>query len=215
MVKIGVFDSGVGGKSVAQAIQQALPEHEVVLREDKKNLPYGTKTPEQLLQLVVPIFQDMIASGCDVIVVACNTVTTNCISELRTMFSIPLVGIEPMLKPATALTKTKSIGVLATPGTLNSERYRWLKSEYCENVAVHEPDVSKWASLIEDSSMNQKDIEHTVQNLLELDVDVIVLGCTHYHWIREELLELADGKAEVIQPEAAVIRQLRQVIKAL
>jgi len=215
MAKIGVFDSGVGGKSVANAIQDALPNHVVILREDRENLPYGTKSKEQLIHLVTPILKEMVSSGCDVIVIACNTVTTVCISELREQFDVPLIGIEPMLKPAAALTKTNVIGVLATPGTLRSNRYKQLKKEYCKNVAVLEPDVSVWASLIQENSINRTDIEETITGLLAEKADVIVLGCTHYHWIREEILELSEGKAEVIQPEQPVIHQLKSVLVQL
>ena len=92
-MKIGVFDSGVGGLSVANAIKQALPENEIVLREDREHVPYGTRTPEEILGFVVPIFEEMVADGCQVIVVACNTVSTNVIIQLRELFSVPLVAL--------------------------------------------------------------------------------------------------------------------------
>src|SRR5690606_39192842 len=119
---IGVFDSGVGGLSVANAIKKAFPEYEVLLREDSENLPYGTKTPDELYGLVLPILQNMIQEGCIVIVIACNTVTTTLISRLRQELSIPLVGMEPMVKPAAEQTKTGVIAVCATLATLKSER---------------------------------------------------------------------------------------------
>lgn len=215
MVKIGVFDSGVGGLSFARAISKALPDLEVILREDKENLPYGTKTTEELLSLVSPIFEEMARAGCDVIVVACNTVTTNIIEDLRKRIDIPLVGVEPMLKPASVMTKSGVIAVLATPKTLSSKRYQWLKKEYCYNVAVLEPDCSNWAQLIEGNSLSQEAIKHTIEEVLERGADVIVLGCTHYHWIREDILDMSKGKAIVIQPEEPVIKQLKKVIKTL
>src|SRR5688572_7572234 len=133
-MKIGVFDSGVGGLSVANAIRAELPEHEVLLREDKEHVPYGSRTPEEILGFVVPIFQEMVAAGCQVIVVACNTVTTTLIGELRERFTLPLVAIEPMVKPAAAMTKSGVIAVCATPATLASPRYAWLKNEYAQGV---------------------------------------------------------------------------------
>jgi glutamate racemase len=137
--KIGVFDSGVGGQSVAKAIKKALPDAEVIVREDKKNLPYGNKTPEELLDLVLPIL-NMLSKEVDVIVVACNTVSTTLINRLREKISIPLIAMEPMVKPAAEQTKTKVITVCATPTTLASERYKWLKNEYAKDVKVLEPD---------------------------------------------------------------------------
>ncbi|MBA2279152.1 glutamate racemase [Candidatus Saccharibacteria bacterium] len=214
-MKIGVFDSGVGGLSVAGAIQKALPEHEIVLREDKANLPYGTKSPEQLLVLVMPIMQGMAAEGCKVIVVACNTVTTSIIEELRTHVAVPLLGMEPMVQPASMLTKTGTIAVFATPTTLRSTRYNWLKSIYCENIAVIEPDCSTWSKMVEDAVVDRKQIEKNVQEALDSNADVIVLGCTHYHWIEDLIKEIANNKAEVIQPEQPVIAELKRVLAQL
>jgi glutamate racemase len=133
-VKIGVFDSGVGGLSVVNAIKKELPELEIDYKEDHQHVPYGTKTVEQIYDFIQPIFQGFVNDGCKVIVVACNTVTTNLISQLRTEFPVPMVGIEPMVKPAAANSKSGVIAVFATPRTLQSERYKWLKDEYASGV---------------------------------------------------------------------------------
>ncbi len=214
-MRIGVFDSGVGGLSVASAIREALPAHEVILREDKANLPYGTKTPEQLFELVMPILEQMASEGCEVIVIACNTVTTNIIQDLRETLQVPLIGMEPMVKPAAEQTKTGTIGVCATPATLKSKRYNWLKQEYCKNVAVIEPDCSGWAQMVEAQRVDREQIRQSVDLMLEGGADVIVLGCTHYHWIEELINVLVDGRAQVIQPEGPVIAQLKRVIEQL
>lgn len=214
-MKIGVFDSGVGGLSVAQAIQKALPEHEVLLREDKEHVPYGTKSPQELLKLVVPIFQSMIDDGCQVIIVACNTVSTTLIKELRERFDIPLVAVEPMVKPAAEMTKTGVITVCATPTTLASPRYAWLKETYAKDVTVLEPDCADWPAMIEHNRIDDKKITERINEALAENSDVIVLGCTHYHWIEDKIKELVAGKAEVIQPEPAIIRQLKRVLEQL
>lgn len=214
-MKIGVFDSGVGGLSVANAIEEALPGHEVILREDKANLPYGTKTPEELFKFVLPILEQMVEEICDVIVVACNTVTTSIIAELRVALPIPLIGMEPMVKPAAKLTKTATIAVFATPTTLASGRYKWLKSEYCDKVAVIEPDCSTWARMVEDNQVDRRNVEDNVSIALKGGADVIVLGCTHYHWIEELIREVVDDRAEVLQPEQPVIKQLKSVLEQL
>ncbi|MGH7238874.1 MAG: glutamate racemase, partial [Candidatus Saccharimonadales bacterium] len=134
-MKIGVFDSGVGGLSVANAISKALPEQEVILREDKEHVPYGNRQPSEIVGFVIPILQELIDSGCQIIVVACNTVSTTLIEELRQRFpGTKLIAVEPMIKSAAALTKNKIIAVCATPATLGSSRYAELKSNYAKDI---------------------------------------------------------------------------------
>lgn len=205
----------MGGLSVANAIKKSMPENEVLYEEDSQNLPYGTKTPEQLLGLVTPILEKMAEVGCDLIVIACNTVTTTLINELRQTISVPLVGMEPMVKPAAERTKSGKIAVFATPTTLKSKRYQWLKDEFCKNVAVIEPDCSDWALLIEQNRLNEENIREDIDLALEGGADVLVLGCTHYHWIEGLINKMVDGKAEVIQPEQPVIEQIKRVLKQL
>jgi glutamate racemase len=213
MISIGVFDSGVGGLSVANAIQKALPDVKVILKEDSKNLPYGTKTPEQLLKLVEPILQQMISEGCQVIVVACNTVTTTIINELRHRISVPLIGMEPMVKPASEQTKTGIFAVFATPTTLASKRYAELKATYAQDKRVIEPDCSTWSYMIEHDEVDEDRIRRNVVLALDEGADIIVLGCTHYHWIETLIRSLAEGKAQVLQPEQPVIAQLKKVLE--
>ncbi len=215
MTKIGVFDSGVGGLSMANAIKQALPEHQVLLREDREHLPYGTKSPEEIFGFVQPIFQDMIDNGCQAIVVACNTVSTTLIDKLREQFNVPMVAVEPMVKPAAKLTRTNVIAVCATPTTLASKRYLELKSTYAKDVKILEPDCSDWAYMIEHNEVDKNKISDRITEVLKEQADVIVLACTHYHWIEEEIKELSTGQAKVLQPEQAIIEQLKRVLLQL
>ena len=212
MTKIGVFDSGMGGLSVVLAIKQALPELEVVFQNDASHVPYGTKSPDELLGYVVPIFQELVEEGCEVIVVACNTVSTTLIDGLRRRFDVPLIGMEPMVKPAAEMTKTGVIAICATPATLASGRYQKLKAEYADGIKVLEPDCSDWALMIEERDVDVAKVEERINEVLLDGADVIVLGCTHYHWIEEEILEMAAHRASVIQPEPAVIEQLKRVL---
>ncbi len=211
--KIGVFDSGVGGLSVARAIEKAFPDCEVLLREDRDNLPYGTKTPEQLFTLVRPILEDMAQAGCEVIVIACNTVSTNCIEELRAVIHVPLIATEPMIKPAAEATKTGVIGVFATPATLRSKRYAWLVETYAQGKKIVEPDCSQWALMIEENRVNLDEVERGVQEALSAGVDVLVLGCTHYHWIDGLIMRLAGKDVLVIQPERALLSRLATMLE--
>lgn len=211
-MKIGVFDSGVGGLSVVKAIQKALPDAEVLYAEDKKNIPYGNKTPDKLYELVLPILNTLSEQGCDVIVVACNTVTTTIIERLRRALPLPLIGMEPMVKPASQITKSKIIAVCATPTTLASARYGWLKETYAKNVKVLEPDCSDWTVMIQNNQVDRQKIQKRIDEACNAGADVIVLGCTHYHWIEDLIKEIAGERAVVIQPEPAVIEQVKKVL---
>jgi glutamate racemase len=214
-MKIGVFDSGVGGLSVARAIERALPEHDIVFRNDAKHIPYGTKSPEKILSFVEPILKSLVDDGCAVIVVACNTVSTTLIDTLRSHIKVPLVAIEPMVKPAAEMTKSGVIAVCATPTTLKSPRYAWLKETYAHDIKVVEPDCSSWTRMIEDDRLDEAIIGDEINDALILGADVIVLGCTHYHWIENEIKAIAGGKATVIQPEKAILKQLKLTINSM
>jgi glutamate racemase len=213
--KIGVFDSGIGAVPVIEAIQKELPNLEIIYKDDKKHLPYGNKTVEEIHGFVRPIFQEFINEGCQVIVIACNTVTTNLIEKLRTEFPVPMVGMEPAVRPATEMTKTGLIAVCATPRTLTSKRYAWLKEEYAPDVKVLEPDCSEWAIMIENNRVDREKVAKTIDEICVAGCDVIVLGCTHYHWIEKLINKVAGGRAKVIQPEKPVIAQLKRVVEQL
>lgn len=214
-VKIGVFDSGVGGLSVVRAIERALPDHEIIFRNDSQHVPYGTRPTLEILGFVLPIFQALVDAGCGVIVVACNTVSTTLIGELRGAFSVPLVAVEPMVKPASELTSSGIIAVCATPNTLRSDRYRALKETYASGLTVLEPDCSDWSTMIEQQAVDERKITERINEVLDQKADVIVLGCTHFHWIEAEIAQLSAGRAIVIQPEPAIITQLTHVLATI
>jgi glutamate racemase len=123
--------------------------------------------------------------------------------------------MEPMVKPAAAATKTKVIAVCATPRTLASERYRWLKAEYAKGVEVLEPDCSDWAYMIENNTLDRDKVAKTIEFVIVNGADQIVLGCTHYHWIEEIMNDIAQSRANIIQPEDPVIAQLKRVLAQL
>jgi glutamate racemase len=212
-MKIGVFDSGIGGLSVARAIEHAMPDTEVrFVHDTSEHFPYATKQPDEIYGFVLPILQKLVDENCDAIVIACNTVSTTLITRLRTAFDVPLVAVEPMVKPAAALTKTGVIAVCATPTTLASERYAWLKQTYGATCTFLEPDCADWSYLIERNQMNEERIARELEPALAADADVVVLGCTHYHWIEEEVKKIVAGRAMVIQPETAIIARLHDLL---
>lgn len=214
-MQVGVFDSGIGGQSVADAIKAALPGLTVDFRCDPDHMPYGTKPPEEVRGYVLPILLQMQTDGCNAIVIACNTITTTLIDDLRQHVSAPLVAIEPMVKPASAVTQSGIIAVCATPATLASARYQALKQQYAQGITVLEPDCSDWALMIEHDAVDDEQIAKTINGVIKEGADVIVLGCTHYHWIEEKIASLSTGKATILQPEQAIIEQLKRVIAQL
>lgn len=209
---VGVFDSGVGGRSVVWAIEKFRPDIRVIFANDSEHVPYGTRSPQEVLGFVVPILQGLVEQGCQTIIIACNTVTTTLIEQLRTVIDVPLIGMEPMVKPAALATKNGVIAVCATPATLHSDRYKWLKHTYAKNIKVVEPDCSDWSKMIEADQLDHKIIEKRIGEVLKKGADVIVLGCTHYHWIEDDIKKIVGGKAQVLQPEKAVITQLATVL---
>lgn len=214
-MKIGVFDSGVGGLSVVRAIEQALPDYEIIFKNDHEHVPYGTRSPEEILSFILPIFEELASAGCQVIVVACNTVSTTLIKELRERFSVPLIAMEPMIKPAALQTKTKIIAVCATPTTLASPRYQWLKATFAQGIQVLEPDCSDWSFMIEHNQIDDQKVSERIGEVVAQGADVIVLGCTHYHWIQDKIQTIAANRAKVIQPETAIVTQLERVLQSL
>lgn len=212
-MRIGVFDSGIGGEAVAANLRHEFPDADIMTVSDREHVPYGNRSPEEIIELtdsaIAPLFQ----SGCDVIVLACNTATAVAIDTLRERHPTqPFIGLEPMVKPAAALSNTGVIAVFATPTTLASQRYLETKREHAANVTVLEPDCSEWAALIEADDMNREKIEDVVNDCLVSGADVIVLGCTHYHWIKHEIVETAELHAAVLEPSEAIARRVRELL---
>jgi glutamate racemase len=215
-VKVGVFDSGIGGLSVANAIEAALPELEIVFRDDAAHVPYGDRPLDEIYAFSEPILRRLVdEDGAQVVVVACNTVTTNFITRLRSALAVPLVGMEPSIKPAGEATQSGVITVCATRRTLESPRYAWLKATYAGDIRVLEPDCSDWSSMIESNRVNVAQIAEIVEQSIALGSDQIVLGCTHYHWIEDTIRGVTGDRAVVLQPEQPVIAQLERVLAAI
>lgn len=214
IVKIGVFDSGKGGEAVADELRQLLPHAEVIFIDDRDHVPYGGRSRHEVITLTRAAIQPLLAADCDAIVVACNTATTNAIQVLRAENPHQkFVGIEPMIKPAAALTKTKKIAVLATPATLKSARYAALKEEWTAGITVFEPDCTDWAALIEARRTAEIPLEQTIGPLLAEGVDVVVLGCTHFHWLKASIEAMAGPEVTVLEPSQAIKNRLVDITR--
>jgi glutamate racemase len=213
-MKIGVFDSGIGGEAVAAALRITFPEATVNTVNDHKNIPYGSKSSEEIIRLTDIAIRPLRDDNCDVIVLACNTATAVAIETLRSRYPTQLfIGIEPMVKTAANITKTKTIAVCATPATLASNRYIELCEKYGAHLTILEPDCSNWAYMIENNTINHSAIESTINDACEKGADVIVLGCTHYHWIKDLITEIVAGRAQVIEPSEAIGERVKSLLK--
>lgn len=211
-MKLGVFDSGIGGKALAASLQISFPAADILVINDEKNVPYGSKTAEQIIALTDAAIQPLLKERCDAIIIACNSATMAAIKELRKRYPAQkFIGLEPMVKPAALLSKTGIIAVCATPLTLSSRRYKWLKETYASDTTVIEPDCSDWARMVQDGQVDRAEIEKVVSGCLDQGADVIVLGCTHYHWLKELITDIAGGRATVLEPSGAIARRVKTV----
>ena len=212
-MKLGVFDSGIGGEAVASSLRVTFPSAEILTVNDHAHVPYGNKTPDEVIQLTDTAIQPLLLADCDIIILACNTATALAIDTLRTKYpNQKFIGIEPMIKTAANLTKSHIIAVCATPATLGSARYHKLVEKFGSGIKIIEPDCRSWAQMIENNQVNYNVINQTISGACSEGADVIVLGCTHYNWIQNEITELAAGRAKVIEPSESIGRRVAQLL---
>ena len=217
MNPIGFFDSGVGGTSIWKEVVQLLPFENSIYLSDSRNAPYGEKPIQEIIALSKKNTEKLIAMGCKIVVVACNTATTNAIQILRDTYPIPIIGIEPAIKPAALKSKTKSIGILATKGTLSSELFHKTSELYSENIAITEVIGNGLVALIEEGKQNSEEIKISLRRLLKpmLDakIDYLVLGCSHYPYLLPVLTGLLPEQVTIIDSGEAVARQTKKVLE--
>lgn len=207
---IGIFDSGRGGYFVAERLQEILPEHDFIVADDSANVPYGTRTKEEILELTGRAIQPLLAR-CSIIVIACNTITTAIIHLLRERYpDVTFVGLEPMVKPASLLTRSGHIAVLATPSTLSSSRYQELKQAHASHLTIDEPPTAHWPRSIEDDEIEGLDLGDVISSHDD-GADVIVLGCTHYLALIPRLKTILSD-VTILEPSEAIARRVRQVL---
>ncbi|MDH5446701.1 MAG: glutamate racemase [Gammaproteobacteria bacterium] len=214
---VGIFDSGIGGLSVLKEIQTILPYEDVVYVADSTYAPYGNKSHKFILQRCEQLTQFLIEQHARAIVIACNTATAVAVSYLRQKFEIPIIAMEPGVKPAIAATHSGVVGVLATENTLASEQFTKLVHRFAENVEVICQPCPGLVEQIEtgkyDDAMTYQLIEKYTQPLLSAGTDTIVLGCTHYPLIREQIKQVVGDKIHIIETGSAVALQLERVLQ--
>lgn len=221
MATIGLFDSGSGGLSVYREIVKLLPEENYIFYADNLYCPYGEKSREFIIDRAREITDFLLEKGADVIVVACNTATAAAIATLRQEYPVKFIGMEPAVKPAALETRTGVIGVLATAGTLKASKYLDTRDRYADGITVVEHVGQGFVELVEagelDGEHAESVVRQSVQPLVEAGADHIVLGCTHYPFLRSTIekviADLCPGRdIKIVDPAPAAARQLERVI---
>ena len=209
---IGIFDSGVGGLSVLQRIRADLPHEMLLYVADSGHAPYGDKPADFITQRAAAITRFLLEQGAKAIVVACNTATAAAIANLRRQFSIPIIGIEPAVKPAVAITRSGVIGILATGQTVYSAKFADLIDRHGQQARVLAQPCPGLADCVERGDLNGPHpttlLNRYLQPLLSQNIDTLVLGCTHYPFLKPLIKRLIGPEITIIYPSAAVSKQL-------
>ncbi|MDR0211225.1 MAG: glutamate racemase [Pseudomonas putida] len=216
---VGVMDSGVGGLSVLAEIQRLLPNESLLYVADSGHVPYGEKSPDYIRQRLRHIAGFFREQGAKAMVLACNTATVAAVADLRELYpDWPLVGMEPAVKPAAAATRSGVVGVLATTGTLQSAKFAALLDRFANDVQVITQPCPGLVERIEagdlDSPQLRQLLQGYVQPLLDAGCDTVILGCTHYPFLRTLLAGMVPADVAIIDTGAAVARQLQRLLAA-
>lgn len=214
---VGVMDSGVGGLSVLKHLTRQLPHEHFLYFADSAHAPYGNKSTSEIRQRCFTIADRLIAQGAKALVVACNTATAAAIGAMREHYTLPLIGMEPAVKPAAAASNNGIIGVLATTGTLQSAQFAALLEHYGQGVQIV---TQACVGLVECIEQGQLDTPQTLsllqqycQPLMAAGADTIVLGCTHYPFVRKYIQEIVGPNVILIDTGAAVAKRLQQILE--
>lgn len=214
---IGIFDSGIGGTSIWKEINHLLPHEDTLYLADSINAPYGQRSKQEIIALSIKNTEYLLSQNCKLIVVACNTATTNAIKTLRNTYQVPFIGIEPAIKPASLNTKTKAVGILATKGTLSSELFHNTNSLYSSDVKVIEQEGNGIVELIERGETFSEAMRTLLKTyldpMLRAHIDYLVLGCSHYPYLMPLLLELIPPHVKIIDSGEAVARQTKAILE--
>ena len=214
---IGVFDSGVGGLSVLHHIRQALPNERLIYVADSGHVPYGDKPASYIEQRSLALTRFLIEQGADAIVIACNTATAAAAAMLRSHFNIPIVAMEPAVKPAVAATRSGVVGVLATVGTLESARFAALLERYAGEVEIVTQGCPGLVEQVERGDLNGMQTRELITRytapLLARGADTLILGCTHYPFLAPLITEVVGPDIVLVDTGVAVARQLQRRIQ--
>lgn len=215
---IGIFDSGVGGLSVLHHIRAALPDERLIYVADSAHVPYGDKSLSYIEARSFTLARFLVAQDVDAIVIACNTATAAAIASLRSQFNIPIVGMEPAVKPAVAASRSGVVGVLATIGTLESARFAALLEKYAGDVEIVTQSCPGLVEVVERGDLRGRKarslIERYTAPLLARGADTLILGCTHYPFLAPLIREVAGVQIALVDTGAAVARELKRRVES-
>ena len=216
---IGIFDSGIGGISILEKLKQLLPNENFIYLADNQNCPYGSKSKKEIISLSKKNCEKLIELNCKIIIIACNTSTTNSIKKLREIIAIPIIGIEPGLKPAIHYTKTKNIGILATKKTLGSELFfETLNQNRIDDIHIHEQIDYELVNLIEEGSHSKQNLYKILEKylvpMINKKIDCLLLGCTHYNHIKDIIEEIIPVDIKIVDTIAPVNKRVLNILKS-
>ena len=211
---IGIFDSGLGGVSVLYEAMKKLPEEKYIYYGDSKNAPYGTKSKEEVIELSRKICDYFISRNVKAIIIACNTATSAAVNILRKEYDIPIIGMEPALKPAVKAFPYGNIVVMATEMTLREEKFKNLIVHHGGKNNIYKIPAPKLVELIELGDMKSNDIKNEIKNLLNgiEKIDCLVLGCTHYVFLKKIIEEIFDKDFDIIDGNKGTIVNLKNIL---
>lgn len=212
---IGLFDSGIGGTSIWKEIHTLLPNENTIYLADSKNAPYGQKSKDEIIALSKKNTEFLLNQNAKLIVVACNTATTNAIKELRDSYDVPFIGIEPAIKPAAISSATHTIGILATKGTLSSELFSQSVLNYPTTKIIEQVGFGL-VQLIEEGKMNSEEmtilLKSYLEPMVEANIDYLVLGCSHYPYLIPQIKKIIPKHIKIIDSGEAVARQTKNIL---
>ncbi|HAX81701.1 MAG TPA: glutamate racemase [Actinobacteria bacterium] len=210
---IGVYDSGVGGLAVLRHIRRLLPNADMVYLADQAHMPYGVRSLEDVRRLAEAAVGSLVVRGADTVVVACNTASAAALQHLRSMFAVPIVGMEPAVKPAAAATRSGKVVVLATPTTFEGAVFDDLVGRFASGIDVIAYPCPGWAAAVEESwpAGSEAAIAAHLAPVIARGVDTIVLACTHYSFLDDAIVAAVGSGVTLIDPAEAVARQVVRV----
>lgn len=214
---IGFFDSGIGGTSIWREVTSLLPYENTIYLADSFNAPYGEKSVEKIIEFSIKNTELLLQKGCKIIIVACNTATTNTIDILRKKYDVPFIGIEPAIKPAALKTTNNSIGILATKGTLSSALFSQTSEKFASNVKVTEQVGKGLVPLIETGKLHSDEMTQLLNSylkpMIEAHIDYLVLGCTHYPYLIPQIEKIVGKQVKIIDSGLAVAKQTKAILE--
>jgi glutamate racemase len=220
MNTIGIFDSGIGGLGIFKEIKKNIPNKSVVYLADNNNLPFGAKKVEQMHQITEAILKFLIKKHhIKIAVVACNTATVTSIKYLRQKFSIPIIGVVPVVKPACKLSKTKRVAIMATPLTTQSDYQKNLITQFARNTKVFSIPCPGLVEFIEEGKLDSQDlydnINQNLQPILRENIDVLGLGCTHFPFVKKQIAQTVGPNVTILDSNKSVAKQVVRVLQTL